>query len=82
MHGNGKYFFGDTGRIFMGQFRNNNQHGKGILLQPGEWIYQGAFKDSMMSGQGVLEYQNGDAYEGQFKKDKFDGKAIWYSFKE
>lgn len=35
MDGEGKYYYGDTGRIYEGSFRQNAQFGDGTLTQPG-----------------------------------------------
>lgn len=33
-HGNGKYFFADTGKLYEGEFQDNNMYGKGVMTWP------------------------------------------------
>lgn len=82
MHGMGKYYFADDGKIYEGQFKDNNMHGKGLLKWPNLQYYDGDFKNGMMDGQGTLWKPDGNRIQGSFKNDKPNGVGVLYSFKD
>lgn len=47
-HGYGKYYFADSGKLYEGEFKNNNMDGKGVIIWPDESRYEGDFAAGKM----------------------------------
>ena len=61
---------GDT---YVGEFRDDKQHGQGTYTFAEGDKYIGEFKDDAFNGQGSLTFANGNRYVGEFKDNKRDG---------
>ena len=55
---------------------NNKLNGKGLYINPNEYLYEGNFKNDKREGEGIIIYKNGDIYNGKFKNDKREGEGI------
>lgn len=62
--------------IYIGQFKNNQRHGQGILKYPNGDVYDGTWKNNQMNGNGILTYSNGDYFSGEFLDGKINGRGI------
>jgi hypothetical protein len=71
-------FGGHTSKKYIGEFKNNLYHGKGILTYLG--TYEGDFYLGMMHGKGIQKSYNGWVFEGEFKfNERFYGA---FTFKD
>lgn len=64
--------------LYVGNFKNNEFHGHGVLTMP-ENVYDGEFKNGKRHGYGKLTQKFGDGvykYIGYFKKGKRHGKGL------
>ena len=52
-YGIGKYYFSETGKVYEGEFRNNNMEGKGVMTWPDQSKYEGEFKNGKIEGKGT-----------------------------
>lgn len=77
------YFFGDgkfdflSGTSYVGNWKENNISGEGILRIPIEGIYEGGFKASQKSGKGVFTWDDGSVYDGEWKEDRMTGQGVY-----
>ena len=65
------------GLTYVGEWKNNKIHGKGILIYPDGEKYEGDFKFQQRDGLGTSVWSNGDKYVGEFKNDKRNGQGIY-----
>ena len=68
-------FIGDK---YVGEWRNNLQHGQGTYYYATGDKYVGEFKDRQFNGQGTYSYANGDKYVGGFKDGKRNDQGTYY----
>ena len=62
---------------YIGNVKDNQRHGKGIMKYNNGDIYDGHWKkDKKRHGKGILKYNNGDIYDGHWKDNVRDGKGI------
>ena len=74
MEGKGVYTF-NNGNIYEGEFKNNKQNGKGILVySEGKCKFEGDFVDGKIDGNGVYWFSNGDRQVGNFRQGEPIGK--------
>ena len=78
--GIGAVIFQDKDFVIMGEFKEGDLNGKGIVFNKNlnKKIYEGSFVNGEKSGNGVLNLSNGDKYEGEFKNNKYNGKGVYY----
>ena len=70
----GKMTFPD-GVIYEGEFKNNQRHGKGIVMNPDKTIqYSGMWKDDFEHGFGIRSVDGGK-YSGQWKNGEIKGEG-------
>lgn len=50
----------------MGEYKNGNPHGKGVLTKANGERYEGMFVDGLFEGIGKYYFENSDVYEGMF----------------
>ena len=79
MHGKGKFYFGETGREYTGQFKDNNISGTGTMTWPDGTKYEGQFVKGKMDGRGVKTWPNGNSYDGMFKNNLQHGPGEHYN---
>ena len=69
----------ENGETYIGQWKNNEKKGKGVLLKDKKIIYEGEFDFDNPDGIGKYYYENGNYYIGQFIEGKRHGKGILYN---
>ena len=74
-HGKGQYYFADTGKIYKGQFEENQPSGMGEMTWPDQSKYVGEFKEGMMHGMGEKRYANGNVHNGMWYEDRAHGEG-------
>lgn len=79
--GQGKYYFADTGKIYHGEFHENNIVGYGVMIWPDNTKYEGEFVNGKMEGKGTKTWPNGNRYEGMWRNDLQHGPGIFFSKK-
>ena len=65
------------GNSYIGEFKNNIPHGKGILKLANGDFFTGDWKNGQVNGYGEVIYSNGARYVGEFKNHKFHGKGTF-----
>lgn len=69
MHGQGSFFFGESGKEYNGEFTNNNITGTGTMTWPDGMQYEGQFLNGKMDGRGTKTWPNGNTYDGMFRNN-------------
>ena len=64
-----------NGNSYLGELKNNQFHGKGILTLANGDTYQGDFKNNLRHGHGKIIYSDGYIYEGEYQNDLWNGKG-------
>jgi S1-C subfamily serine protease len=64
------------GKRYVGEWRNNNMHGRGILTWSDGSKYVGEFRYSKQNGQGTYYYKDGSEYVGEWRNDKRQGQGV------
>ena len=59
------------GRVYRGEWRDDQLNGEGEMIWPDGRLYSGAFKDDMRHGQGVMRYPNKTSQSGLWENDKY-----------
>ena len=69
LNGEGICVYVDTTDLwtYVGEFKDDLFHGKGVLTLSDGSVYEGDFKDDLYHGKGVYTYPDGTIVEGQFK---------------
>jgi MORN repeat len=64
---------------FLGEWKNNQAHGKGKFYHADGDIFDGEWKNDKANGHGVYTHVNGAKYEGNWKDDlqHGHGKEAW-----
>jgi len=58
-----------SGDRYVGEWKNNKKHGKGIFTWADGRIYEGNYKDGKKHGKGTFTFANGKVLEGEWKND-------------
>lgn len=66
------------GSWYEGEFKNNECHGKGIMVYTDGTRYEGEFRNGEFHGKGICCFASGDRYEGEFSNSHRHGKGIYY----
>jgi hypothetical protein len=64
---------------YTGEFRDDEQHGKGVLTDPDGTTYAGEFANGKKHGQGCIRYSTGAYLTGSFLDGKQNGLGTVYS---
>ena len=67
----------DNGNKYVGEWKDDKQHGQGTYTWVSGEKYVGEFKDRKKHGQGTNTYVNGDKYVGEFKDGKRHGQGTY-----
>jgi hypothetical protein len=67
----------DDGSKYVGEWKDNKQHGQGTHTWPGGDTYIGEYKDNKKHGQGTYTFAGGDKYIGEFKDNKRHGQGTY-----
>jgi hypothetical protein len=65
--------------IYIGSFKNDKQHGRGMYLYDNGDVYIGLFKFDNFC-QGTLTYMNGNQFQGSFKRNNFNMGVFTYKY--
>ncbi len=68
-HGVGVYTYAD-GRVYKGEFVENEQWGEGVMTWPDGRSFRGHFYKDAPDGNGVMTYPDGQRVEGYFEGDE------------
>ena len=60
---------------YIGEFKNDEIDGEGIMYYKNKEIYNGIMKNKKKEGYGEMIYKNGDKYIGNWKDDKREGEG-------
>jgi len=63
---------------YVGELKNNMQHGQGTYIYSNGDKYIGEWKDNKRDGQGTFFYSNGDKYVGKWKDNKRYGQGTFF----
>lgn len=74
-NGEGTLHGPETGLTYVGQFQNDQFHGKGRHTWPDGGSYSGQWRDSQKHGDGIYISPEGLAYEGQWESNKRHGQG-------
>lgn len=66
------------GYKYVGQWKNDQMNGHGIMFYPNGDTYIGEYKKSKKHGVGIYKWRNGVKEIGEFKNGKLNGYAIRY----
>jgi hypothetical protein len=67
-----------NGHVYVGEWKQGNPLGKGILVYPNGDLYKGYFIDGLCHGPGTLTREDGAVkYDGEWKNGKFHGSGIF-----
>ena len=66
----------DNGSKYIGQIKNGEFHGKGILDYPDGSKFEGYFINGLKEGEGRLTETNGTTFNGLFREDKRNGIGV------
>jgi hypothetical protein len=72
----GTYTWAD-GRKYIGEFKDNELHGKGSLSFSNEDVYIGEWRNNLRNGHFNVYYENGNTYTGQLKDNCFHGLGVY-----
>jgi len=67
----------DDGSKYVGEWKDNKQHGQGTHTWPSGDTYIGEYKDNKKHGQGTYTFAGGDKYIGEFKDNKRHGQGTY-----
>ena len=67
----------DDGAKYVGEWKNDLQHGKGTYIVEDGTKYVGEYKDNKKDGFFVVTYPNGDKFVGVFRDDKKSGQGTY-----
>ena len=63
---------------YIGDLKNGEYHGKGVLKLTDGSIYCGEFIDGKMQGKGILILPNGTEYHGKWQNNERDGYGVLF----
>ena len=72
----GTYVWED-GQKYVGDWKDDKQHGQGTLTSASGNKYVGEYKDSMWHGHGTLTWTDGNNYVGEFNDGKRHGQGTF-----
>ena len=67
----------DDGSKYVGEWKDDKQHGQGTHTWPSGDTYIGEYKDNKKHGQGTYTFADGDKYIGEYKEDKYNGQGTY-----
>ena len=60
-----------SGDIYVGEFKDDKQHGQGIYTCANGDKYEGEWEDGKRHGQGIYTWANGNSYDGKWVNGQF-----------
>jgi len=74
-HGTGLYFYGKTGDIYSGDFKNSEKTGFGMFLSGAGDSYFGEMLAGKKHGEGIFRWHDGASYSGMFADNMKNGRG-------
>jgi len=71
--------FSADGDKYVGEWKDNKQHGQGTFTFADGDKYVGEFRDDKFHGQGTYTFADGDKYVGKFRDGKRHGQGTYYA---
>merc|ERR1711988_1172635 len=69
-----------SGAIYVGEWQNGKEHGKGKKVYENKDVYQGDYVDGHMDGEGTYTwYPDGAIYVGEYKNSQMHGPGVFTS---
>ena len=65
------------GDLYVGEFKDDKQHGQGTYTTANGDKYVGEWKDGNKHGQGTVTIASGDKYVGEWKDGKSHGQGTY-----
>ena len=79
-NGFGQLYYTDNDKngrkIYVGEFKNGERHGKGKLIWADGSTYDGFWQDDVRHGVGIFTNADGHFYNGKWKSGKKHGKGV------
>jgi len=73
--GIGRFDLANNGGFYLGEWKDDEQAGKGSLTYGNKDMYVGTWSKGLREGDGKLLWSTGAWYQGQFQKDQLHGKG-------
>lgn len=64
--------------LYIGEFKQDKRHGRGIQLFKDGCYYEGYFKDDFTNTRGRLVFSDGDMYIGDLVDNSMNGKGVYF----
>ena len=64
-------------RKYVGEYKDDNRHGKGTMTFPDGTKFVGEWKDDKLNGKGTTTFANGAKYIGEWKDGKYNGQGTF-----
>lgn len=68
----------NNGSIYIGQWKEGLQHGKGVSFYPDGSIYEGYWENGVPNGEGRFLRENGNMYEGEIRNGSAFGQGKYF----
>lgn len=65
-----------NGETYIGEFKNDEFHGKGKLIFPDGSFYEGDWANGVKEGEGLIHLANGKIIKGTFVNDNLHGPGL------
>lgn len=79
IEGNGVYIWHGDGSKYIGEWKHNQRHGKGIMFYSDKDWYEGQWSEGAENGIGTRHFDNGDIYVGEWQQGSLTGKGKYTS---
>ncbi|CDW73917.1 UNKNOWN [Stylonychia lemnae] len=67
----------NTGRLYEGDWQNDQRHGHGFEKYVNGNTYQGQYQDGKAHGKGIYIWKNGESFDGEWIMGAKEGYGIW-----
>jgi hypothetical protein len=76
--GYGVFNFHNTGKQYIGQWKNKKRNGQGKLFTNKRLVYEGDWESDEMIGDGIIYFEDGDKYVGKVYRGRPNGYGKLY----
>ena len=67
------------GALYVGQWKEDKQHGKGREVWPDGAQYEGDYEEGKKHGRGRFKWADLAVYEGEFIDNRIEGQGVYCS---